>query len=411
MSRGEDGPPIGPLAPTQAEIQLKALLHRQLDTSLHGVEDAFLRRRVDFAGTTNTLVDSMAAASGVRTRREFADIEATHQRLQELRDLGLRTEQICLRLEQEGYSLTEDLQRKRKKRKLVHPDHLKTESEDVERCLRERAAAAARNVTSAPRDLPQLSRHEREIERTLLHGKRADSLGRWLVSESSIPGRAEEAQAQQPTAGHRVASSAVQAPTSDVDAIKDESEHEEERLPAPREEGPSKKKKRRKIATTSTETFNSSRGLGDKDEEGGAAAKQAIVPFDRSFIEAHRLALSEIRQLPRFAAYEAGSPSRTLYIKNLAETTTKEDLVRIFLSFQKPAEELRQDRDYLEFRLLQGRMRGQAFVTFPSVEDAVAALAAVNGFVFKEGKPLIIHYGKGENKRGNDQSGGDHSEE
>lgn len=40
-------------------------------------------------------------------------------------------------------------------------------------------------------------------------------------------------------------------------------------------------------------------------------------------------------------------------------------------------------------------MRGQAFVTFPSVEDAVAALAAVNGFVFK-GKPLIIHYGKGE---------------
>jgi RNA recognition motif-containing protein len=56
-------------------------------------------------------------------------------------------------------------------------------------------------------------------------------------------------------------------------------------------------------------------------------------------------------------------------------------------------------------------MRGQAFVTFPSVEDAVAALAAVNGFVFKEGKPLIIHYGRGENKRGNDQSGGDHSEE
>lgn len=57
-------------------------------------------------------------------------------------------------------------------------------------------------------------------------------------------------------------------------------------------------------------------------------------------------------------------------------------------------------------------MRGQAFVTFPSVEDAVAALSAVNGFVFKEGKPLIIHYGKkGVNERGNDQSGGDHSEE
>jgi hypothetical protein len=193
----------------------------------------------------------MAAASGVRTRREFADIEATQQRLQELRDLGLRTEQIWYvpdvrgrRAEVEGgggmrraevvggtfahrmrpscvpavqpatrtgrllahrrpaaqgagpflaaalfawlYALTGSGRQQRKKRKLVHPDHLKTESEDVERCLRERAAAAARNVTSAPRDLPQLSRHEREIERTLLHGKRADSLGRWLVSGTRL---------------------------------------------------------------------------------------------------------------------------------------------------------------------------------------------------------------------------------
>jgi U11/U12 small nuclear ribonucleoprotein SNRNP65 len=38
-------------------------------------------------------------------------------------------------------------------------------------------------------------------------------------------------------------------------------------------------------------------------------------------------------------------------------------------------------------------MRGQAFVTFPCVEDAVAALAEVHGFVFK-GKPLIIQFGK-----------------
>jgi hypothetical protein len=84
------------------------------------------------------------------------------------------------------YALTGSGRQQRKKRKLVHPDHLKTEAEDVERCLRERAAAAARSVTSAPRDLPQLSRHEREIERTLLHGKRADSLGRWLVSGTRL---------------------------------------------------------------------------------------------------------------------------------------------------------------------------------------------------------------------------------
>ncbi|XP_057247030.1 U11/U12 small nuclear ribonucleoprotein 65 kDa protein isoform X2 [Beta vulgaris subsp. vulgaris] len=41
----------------------------------------------------------------------------------------------------------------------------------------------------------------------------------------------------------------------------------------------------------------------------------------------------------------------------------------------------------------EGRMRGQAFVTFPSVESAHHALNLVNGYVFK-GKPMIIQFGR-----------------
>jgi hypothetical protein len=69
----------------------------------------------------------------------------------------------------------------RKKRRLVHPDHLRTESEEVETRLRERATSTAFAIVDAPRDLPQLSRHEREIERSLLHGKRVNPLDKWLV--------------------------------------------------------------------------------------------------------------------------------------------------------------------------------------------------------------------------------------
>jgi U11/U12 small nuclear ribonucleoprotein SNRNP65 len=46
-----------------------------------------------------------------------------------------------------------------------------------------------------------------------------------------------------------------------------------------------------------------------------------------------------------------------------------------------------------EIILQEGRMRGQAFLTFPSVEVAHRALNLVNGFVFK-GKPMIIQFGR-----------------
>ena len=41
----------------------------------------------------------------------------------------------------------------------------------------------------------------------------------------------------------------------------------------------------------------------------------------------------------------------------------------------------------------EGRMRGQAFLTFPSIELAHQGLNLVNGYVFK-GKPMIIQFGR-----------------
>uniref|UniRef100_A0A452YKT9 RRM domain-containing protein n=1 Tax=Aegilops tauschii subsp. strangulata TaxID=200361 RepID=A0A452YKT9_AEGTS len=52
-------------------------------------------------------------------------------------------------------------------------------------------------------------------------------------------------------------------------------------------------------------------------------------------------------------------------------------------------------RSGLSIKLMQqeGRMRGQAFVTFPSVELAQRALNLAHGYAFK-GKPMIIQFGR-----------------
>jgi len=49
---------------------------------------------------------------------------------------------------------------------------------------------------------------------------------------------------------------------------------------------------------------------------------------------------------------------QTLYLKNLNPKVTEEDLVSLFARFQ------REEGPKIVFRLMKGRMKGQAFVTF-----------------------------------------------
>ena len=69
----------------------------------------------------------------------------------------------------------------------------------------------------------------------------------------------------------------------------------------------------------------------------------------------------------------------------------QQDLVALFIRFQRWP--VISASDLLEFRLLNGRMRGQAFVTFPDVKSATAALTLLNGYLL-HGKPMVIQYGK-----------------
>ncbi|XWS64816.1 hypothetical protein CRYUN_Cryun05aG0036500 [Craigia yunnanensis] len=108
-------------------------------------------------------------------------------------------------------------------------------------------------------------------------------------------------------------------------------------------------------------------------------------------LEKGKLPPEEILSLPMFKNYTAGNPASVLYIKNLAKDVVPEDFYFLFGSLFGSVDAAKSG---LNVKLMQeGRMRGQAFLTFPSVELAHCALNLVNGYVFK-GKPIIIQFGR-----------------
>ncbi|XP_004493139.1 U11/U12 small nuclear ribonucleoprotein 65 kDa protein [Cicer arietinum] len=122
--------------------------------------------------------------------------------------------------------------------------------------------------------------------------------------------------------------------------------------------------------------------------------KEALDPnkfLTTDELERGKLPPEEILSLPMFKNYTAGNPASVLYIKNLAKDVIADDFYFLFGSFFGSTEAAKSG---LQVKLMQeGRMRGQAFVTFPSTELAHRALNLVNGYVFK-GKPMIIQFGR-----------------
>ncbi|XP_059463641.1 U11/U12 small nuclear ribonucleoprotein 65 kDa protein-like isoform X2 [Corylus avellana] len=127
--------------------------------------------------------------------------------------------------------------------------------------------------------------------------------------------------------------------------------------------------------------------LEDPDKE-GSDIKAYATPEE---LESRKLPPEEILSLPMFKNYAAGCPASVLYVKNLAKDVIADDFYFIFGSVFGSIDAAKSG---LRVKLMQeGRMRGQAFVTFPSVELAHRALNLGNGYVFK-GKPMIIQFGR-----------------
>ena len=106
-------------------------------------------------------------------------------------------------------------------------------------------------------------------------------------------------------------------------------------------------------------------------------------------LSASRIPESDWELVPVLKNYKPGIPSNKLYLKNLAKATTEADLKYIFGGFLKEDKE-----SSLQIRIMkEGRMKGQAFLTFLSTEEASEALRQTNGYIFKD-KPIVICFGR-----------------
>eukprot|EP00002_Diphylleia_rotans_P030012 TRINITY_DN6146_c0_g1_i1.p1 TRINITY_DN6146_c0_g1~~TRINITY_DN6146_c0_g1_i1.p1 ORF type:complete len:345 (+),score=97.49 TRINITY_DN6146_c0_g1_i1:115-1149(+) len=109
-------------------------------------------------------------------------------------------------------------------------------------------------------------------------------------------------------------------------------------------------------------------------------------------LQKQRLSPEDMAQQAVFKKYSPGIPSNVLYIKNLNhKLVTEQDLHYIFGRYFTTDEET---KEKLGIKLmLEGKLKGQAFVTTPSTHLATQILQQVHGYVLHD-KPMVIAFGK-----------------
>ncbi|KAK3785808.1 hypothetical protein RRG08_050827 [Elysia crispata] len=112
-----------------------------------------------------------------------------------------------------------------------------------------------------------------------------------------------------------------------------------------------------------------------------------IAFLTKTDIARNRLAIDEIKRVPKFENYTPGNPNKVLFVKNLPRNATITDLMALFGCLQQ------EGQPRITIRLLSGKMKGQAFVKLPDEATASEALQLVNGYILHSAA-VIVAYGK-----------------
>lgn len=110
-----------------------------------------------------------------------------------------------------------------------------------------------------------------------------------------------------------------------------------------------------------------------------------LIPIDE--IKNNRVLVEEIKNDFKFMNYSPGITSPVLYIKNLPHNINPLKIVSLFGNFEI------ENESKIEYRVLKGKMKGQAFVTFQNCEVSEKALNICNGYLM-ENRPIIIEYAR-----------------
>ncbi|KFV07117.1 RNA-binding protein 41, partial [Pterocles gutturalis] len=347
---------------TEGERQLKSLLHHQLNTTA-SIEQCKSKRRC-FAPAAFYKPFGEEAA-GALTLSQFQALQESNKETASLRELGLSDSEILLWKNRASTGKGSGLG--------AAPEA----TQDRLHAIQEKMEFAGSK---------QLSRREMEIENALFQGTDRHSFLRALYHQDDTQKKVTDEkdpmvhlesvyqellskkcpEEVQPTKSDPCLcpSLAPQGPVAEESSLPDQEEQAEQA---------------RSPSCPAIKSHQSPPRL--------VIIKESVEFVPEEEICKNRLSEEELRNIPRFSSYHPGEPNKVLYLKNLGPRVMMKDLVSLFARFQKD------DSPPIQFRLLSGRMRGQAFVTFPDVQSAQDAMQLVNGYNL-QGKPLVIEFGK-----------------
>uniref|UniRef100_A0A3P8RR76 RNA-binding protein 41 n=1 Tax=Amphiprion percula TaxID=161767 RepID=A0A3P8RR76_AMPPE len=346
----EDGPLLEEQE-TEGQRQLHSLLLQQLHTDID--IDRCVAKRQCFAPAALYRPFGEQAA-GVRSLSQFQALQDGEKELAGLRELGLTDTEIQLWQSRDVPEATEKVrppEDRTQQRLQVIRDKMEARAELLSR--------PQRFAASRP-----LSRREMEIEQALFQGNDRPGFltalyhrGMEDVLRSEKRASLQNSEGESPAASHlnthRTASNQSQDSQKDGDQSKDDSDHQSE----PRD---------------------------GRSSSSGQCGSETLT--DEEILK-NRQSEEEIRNIPRFRNYQPGKPSKVVCVKNLSAQASVAQLVALFSRFE------RQNSPPVVYRLLTGRMKGQAFITLPDAETAQNALQLVHGYRLL-GKPLVVEFGR-----------------
>ncbi|XP_057574759.1 RNA-binding protein 41 isoform X3 [Hippopotamus amphibius kiboko] len=391
---------------TEGERQLKSLLQHQLDTSV-SIEECVSKKDSFAPGTMYKPFGKEAA--GTMTLSQFQTLHEKDQETASLRELGLNEAEILI--------WKSHVSGEKRTRLRATPEAIQNRLQDIEERISER-----QRILCLPQRFAkskQLTRREMEIENSLFQGAdrhsflkalyyqayhKKTSADKYMTSmkrkiklgtkdepqkknkgdpmnnlenfyqEMIMKKRLEEFQLMrgEPFASHSLVSATS---VGDSGTAENPSLLQDKGKQAAQGKGPS---------------LHVAKVIDNSPEQCWTGPKKLTQPIEfvpEDEIQRNRLSEEEIRKIPMFSSYNPGEPNKVLYLKNLSPRVTERDLVSLFARFQE------KKGPPIQFRMMTGRMRGQAFITFPNTEIAWQALRLVNGYKL-HGKILVIEFGK-----------------
>lgn len=406
--------PIPEEQETEGQRQLHNLLLQQLDTDVN--IDRCVAKKKCFAPAA-VYKPFGEQAAGVRSLSQFQALQDGDQELAALRELGLTDAEIEL------WRCRDQPESSWKDRGVCVAPEAKNERLQA---IRDKMVAHA-ELLSRPQRFSSsrpLSRREMEIEKALFHGSDRCSFltalyhrEESLVSQQGVTSAItmdhfykdflEGQKFPQPKIVTNIQCKSSSSKTDQsTHAVRDSSPSKDQHITpdsSPVSDAVIQPQSQEKSVKTMKMTVSQSIGTLSaafvQGHDGPVTVSGRIEEISDEEIKSNRETEEDIRNIPRFKNYQRGNPSNVLCVKNMSPRATVAQLVSLFSRFQKD------DKQPILYRLLTGRLKGQAFITLSDVKSAQAALDLLNGYKLLE-KPLIIEFGRERSKATDAQTDG-----